>query len=230
MKPRWSLRYLLAGVAALAGAFFLLFPLIENLLYDREAASLEREFLGSASGDAGRYDDLYEFLKAENERFHRSGQAGLVDAFSYQTAGVDLSAYGITDNRIGFIDIPSIQMKLPIYLGANKENMRKGAVHLTQTSYPIGGANTNSVIAAHRGGRLVMFRNIDKIKIGDEIIVTNFREKLVYRAAEIQIITPTDIDRVKIQPGRDMLTLISCNPLGKNYQRYVLYCERVSVA
>ena len=172
------------------------------------------------------YDDLYQFLKSENERLYMTGQDDLLDVFSYETADIDLSFYGFDDGCVGFLEAPSIGVLLPIYLGANAENMKKGAVHMTQTSYPIGGNNTNAVIAAHRGGTCEMLRNIHKIQIGDEIIITNFREQLTYLATEIRIILPTDVNEVKIQEGRDIITLLSCNPLGKNHQRYVLYCER----
>ena len=210
------------------------YPYLEQMVYENEIADLKRDFLHDVenpptSDEPGLslYDLLYEHLKAENQKLYETGQEGLTDAFSYQQPAVDLSAYGIKDNCIGFISISSINMELPLYLGANNENMKNGAVHLTQTSYPIGGNNTNSVIAAHRGTSLVMFRNIHKIAIGDEIIITNFREVLKYRAMKIEIIYPTDVHKLLIQENRDMITLITCNPLGKNYQRYVLYCERV---
>ncbi|MCL1838960.1 MAG: class C sortase [Propionibacteriaceae bacterium] len=230
VKKHVRFRYLIAAVVALAGVAVMAYPEVENLFYDRQIASYKHEFSAKYPqvGDQVKpNEELYQFLKSENERLFQTGQSALVDAFSYQRAGIDLSAYGIQDDCIGFISLPTINMELPIFLGANRENMRKGAVHLTQTSYPIGGENTNTVIAAHRGGTLKMFRNIHEIKIGDEITLTNFRETLVYRAAEIRIIKPNEIDKVMIQEGRELLTLISCNPLGKNYQRYVLYCERV---
>ena len=171
-------------------------------------------------------DTLYQFLMAENKRLYEAGQKDLKDAFSYEVAGIDLSQFGIEDNVIGYIHLPSINMELPIYLGANKANMRKGAVHLTQTSYPIGGENTNCVIAAHRGSSLVMFRNIHKINAGDSIFITNFKEILTYRVVELKIISPNDIEKILIQTGRDLVTLVSCNPLGANYERYLVYCER----
>jgi sortase A len=118
-------------------------------------------------------------------------------------------------------------MELPVYLGANDANMSKGAVHLTQTSYPIGGENTNSVIAAHRGTHLMMFLNIHRMVVGDEVIVTNFREPLTYRVVEIKIIDPSETDEILIQKDRDLVTLVTCNPINGNYQRYVVYCERV---
>ena len=230
----------------LAGAGVILYPTVEQWFYARNVTSQKEQFLQSVwvqpspggSGDPAaltpeqllrkqQLEALYEWMRQQNEQLFANGQSGLVDAFSYQQPNVDLSQYGIADDIVGYLDIPSINMELPIYLGANTANMAKGAVHLTETSYPIGGENTNCVIAAHRGTSLVMFRNIDRIKIGDLITITNFREVLTYKAVEIRIILPTDINQILIQPGRDLVTLITCNPLGANYQRYALYCERV---
>ncbi|MCL2504129.1 MAG: class C sortase [Coriobacteriia bacterium] len=230
-SKKTDIRIFIASVIALAGIAVLLYPVIDNLLYENQVASQKQRFFNAEdSGHANAeqsYEDLYQFLKVENERLYQTEQSGLVDAFSYQTAGIDLSRYGIEDDCIGYIKIPSIGVELPIYLGANTENMRKGSAHLTQTSYPIGGENTNAVIAAHRGRTRKMFRNIHNIAIGDTIVIKNFKEELVYRAVEIKIIRPTDVAEIKIQDDRDLITLITCHPLGKNYQRYVLYCERV---
>ena len=121
-----------------------------------------------------------------------------------------------------------MEVELPILLGANTENMKEGAVHLTETSYPVGGENTNCVLAAHRGSsRAAMFRDIEILEIGDEIIIRNFRETLTYRVAELRVISPTDVQELLIQPGRDLVTLITCHPYRHNDQRYVVYCERV---
>jgi len=225
----------LAAVLALAGVCVLFYPTVLEWRYEQHVATLKDEFIQAIADptapdgtkDPSLLDQLYARLQMENTRLFETGQDGLTDAWTYEQPSVDLSAYGLPNDCIGFISLPTIHMELPLYLGANTANMAKGAVHLTQTSYPIGGDNTNCVIAAHRGTSLVMFRDINKIKIGDEITLTNFRETLTYRAAEIKIIVPSDIDQILIQPGRDLVTLISCNPLGHNYQRYVVYCERV---
>lgn len=71
-----------------------------------------------------------------------------------------------------------------------------------------------------------MFRDIHKLQVDDTVTFSNFRETLTYTVDEIKIISPTDINEVLIQPGRDLLTLITCNPIGDNYERYVVYCER----
>ena len=244
----------IALILFIAGAGVIAYPHLQEQTYENHVAALKEQVLrdlkpphalntpGSSDATditditdvtgainaANRYDLLYAYLESENKRLFETGQEDLTDAFSYEQPAMDLSVYGIKDNCIGFIAIPCLGMELPIYLGANTQNMKKGAVHLTNTSYPIGGENTISVIAAHRGSSLAMFRNIHKIKIGDEVIITNFWEELRYRAVEIAIIVPSDIERIRIQPGRDLVTLISCEPLGKTYQRYVVYCERIS--
>ena len=210
-----------------AGLGVLFYPKAKDFLYARDVANLKKEFLQNPGGSC---DALYALLKAENERLFATGQDDLIDAFSYEQPSVDLSAYGIKDNIIGFISLPSINIELPILLGANKTNMMKGAVHLTQTSYPIGSPDTNSVIAAHRGQTVRQFREIHKLQIGDEVIVTNFREVLTYRVVHYKIIWPWETGEILIRPGRELLSLFSCHPLGDDTprnQRYLVVCERV---
>ena len=174
-------------------------------------------------------DKLLEKAEKYNVELYNEGQKDLIDPFSYEVSSIDLSEYGIDDDMFGYIEVPKLNEILGIYLGATSENMSKGAVHLTQTSLPIGGMNTNAVIAAHRGSRYgEMFQNIDQLEIGDEVIITNAWEELTYHVTSIAIIAPNEIDKVLIQEGRDMITLISCNPYGKNIQRYVVYCDRVT--
>ena len=204
-------------------AAVLLIPRAYEHLYREEIAQIKKDFF-SAPVDA---EGLYSLLKAENERIVATWQEGLYNRYSYEQSAVNLAEYGIDNNCVAFVSIPRIGVELPVYLGASKENLRKGAVHMTETSYPIGGTGTNSAIGAHRGHMLRLFREIHKIQIGDEIIIKNFRETLTYHAAEIKIICPEDIQEVRIRPGRDMITLFSCHPMWSESQRYVVYCERV---
>jgi len=172
-------------------------------------------------------DVLLKRVQAYNQKLYTEGQKDLVDPFSYEVSSFDLSDYGIEDNMFGYIEIPKISVRLGIYLGATTRNMSKGAVHLTETSLPIGGANTNAVIAAHRGSRYgSMFLWIDRLEPGDAVKITNAWGTLTYRVTSTAIIAPNDISKVLIQPGRDMVTLISCNPYGQSTQRYVVYCDR----
>ena len=116
---------------------------------------------------------------------------------------------------------------MPVYLGANAANMARGGALLGQTSMPLGGENTNTVIAAHRGYYgAEMLRNVQQIQIGDKITLTTPWDTLVYRVCELKIIQPDDINAVLIQPGRDLLTLTTCHPYTQNTQRYLVIAER----
>lgn len=120
-----------------------------------------------------------------------------------------------------------MNIKLPIYLGASEENMAKGAVHLTETSYPVEGINTNCVIAAHRGySKAAMFRNIERMETGDLVFIENMWEKLTYRVKECKVISPEDTRCLKIEEDKELLTLFTCHPYRHNYQRYVVICEK----
>lgn len=217
-----------AIIVLLAGAVVWLFPKLTQQLFDREVTKLVEDFESTVKEPDSRLDKLYQVLNKENSRMYTDGQKGLKDPFSVEYPGIDLTEYGLPDQSIGYIDIPKIGERLPIYLGANAENMKKGAVHLTETSYPIGGINTNSVIAAHRGYyKATMFRKIDQLSEGDEVYIRNFKEVLLYKVTSTLIIEPDESDKILIQEGKDMLTLFSCHPYPTNRQRYVVYCERV---
>lgn len=177
--------------------------------------------------------ELYAAMQAYNERIYAEGQSGLCDPWSYTVPAIDLSAYGLaSDEAIGVLQIPSIDVSLPIYSGASTDHLNNGAALLSQTSFPVGGENTNAVIGAHRGWNAMDYlRDVEDVQLGDEVIVTNFWGKLHYTVAEIKVIDPDDIAQVLIQPGRELLTVFTCHPYasGGKY-RYLLICDRVKAA
>ena len=218
---------LVVGMAVFA------YPRITQWIYNNQVQDMVKNFEADlatmkAGAEPDKLDELYELLRRENTRLYEEGQSELKDPFSYAQPGIDLSDYGIEDNIIGYLVVPRLEETLPIYLGANEDALKLGAAHLTETSYPVGGENTNSVIAAHRGYyKANMCRNSQKLGLEDPVYVRNFHETLMYRVAEIKVIQPEDISEVLIQQDRELLTLISCHPYGQNAKRYVVYCERV---
>ena len=170
---------------------------------------------------------LYQELVAYNQRIYQEGQSNFKDPFSYQAAPIDLTEYGFEENIIATIWIPRLELELPVYLGATKDNLAKGVALLGETSLPVAGENTNVAIAGHRGWRgTPMFRDIQLIQIDDKITLTTPWETLIYRVCELEVILPSDTDEVLIQPGRQLLTLMTCHPYTKNYQRYLVRAER----
>ena len=175
-----------------------------------------------------RNEQLYQEMQKYNQQIFSEGQSGLTDPWAYEQEMLDLSKYGICDGVIGVLDIPKMGVTLPLYLGATQEKMAKGAVMLGETSFPVEGTDSNCVIAAHRGWKgIPMFSEIERLELGDELTIQNCRETLVYRVSGIEIIFPNEIDKVMIQPGRNMVTLITCHPYTQNSRRYVVYCEEV---
>lgn len=173
------------------------------------------------------YPELLADMKAYNERIFENRQEGLSSELSYQQPSFFLADYGLDSDVFGVISIPKLEIELPIYLGATYPHMNDGAAHLSQTSLPIGGRNTNCVIAGHRGWNgASYFLNIPELVPGDEVFVTNLWETLTYTVTGTEIIEPNDVDKILIQPGKDVLTLLTCHPYGSGgRQRYLVYCE-----
>lgn len=165
-----------------------------------------------------------------NENIFSHGQSGLTCAYDYQVPSFHLSDYGLDSEVFGVISVPRLNLEMPIFLGATDVNMVAGAAVLSQTSVPIGGENTNSVIAGHRGyNGASYFRYIPDLQLGDEVIITNLWETLTYRVAETKIIAPNDVDEILIQDSKDRITLLTCHPYASGgKQRYLVICDRYS--
>lgn len=170
-------------------------------------------------------DPLYQEALRYNRRIYQNGQNDLKDVWSYRSAPIRLRDQ---KESFGYIRIKKMDVKLPLYLGATLENMRKGAAVMGETSLPIGTKNSNCVIAAHRGYQgIPYFREIERLNVGDQVIIKNLWEKLSYKVEKIKIIDPDDSDQIRIQKGKDMVTLLTCHPYRSHGKfRYVVYCVR----
>ena len=174
------------------------------------------------------YADLWEAMESYNRIIWEEKQEGLCDPWSYIQPSFVLEDYGLADEVFGVISIPSLELELPLYLGASDEHLSKGAAVLSQTSIPIGGNNTNCVIAGHRGWYgASYFRHIDQLQPGDEVIITNLWESLHYTVVETTTIKPNDVEAIHIRENRDLLTLLTCHPPASGgKERLLVFCER----
>lgn len=165
------------------------------------------------------------------ERYNKQVATGKIsiasDPFSFESVISEFGSQGLGDGLVGYIKIPSMNCRLPLYLGASSEHMLKGAAVVSGSSAPLGETSSNCVIAAHRGyGSAAMFRDIEKPAKGDKVIVCTLWEKLSYTVVNTKVIRPTDTTAVGVQQGKDMVTLVTCHPYGHNEFRYVVECER----
>lgn len=174
------------------------------------------------------HTQLWLDMKAYNEAIFREGQKGLSDPSAYEDACFRLSDYGLNSEVFGVLSIPKLNLQMPIYMGATKENMAAGAAVMGQTSLPIGGSDTNCVLAGHRGWNgTAYFLYINQLEPGDTVTVTNLWETLNYKVSEVRVISPNDVEAILIQPGHELLTLLTCHPPASGgKQRYLVFCER----
>jgi sortase A len=230
----------------LVGLGFFLYPYAQGALIDREIKDTAEDFHSRVevqpTTDNGNtviidttkpteeilYPTLWTEMWTYNETIYTEGQSGLSCAYDYQKPSFTLKDYGLEDEVFGVISIPAMELNMPIFLGATEKHMADGAAHMSQTSLPIGGNNTNCVIAGHRGyGGASYFRYIEKLRVGDSVSITNLWETLEYRVVQIKIIYPYEVEEILIQENRDLLTLLTCHPYASGgKQRYLVICER----
>lgn len=224
-----KLSFMLAALLAVAGICVMLWPVVTGHRLQADTDAAVQEFLVERNEPEKLYPELLADLQAYNRRIYAEKQSGLVDLEACEAPAADLSAYGIEDEIIGVLEIPAMELIMPVYLGASDGHLAAGAAVLGNTSAPIGGDNTNCVIAGHRGWKGAdYFRHIDRLRASDTVTLTNLWETLTYTVADIQIIQPHEVEKIKIQQGRDLLTLVTCHPYASGgRQRYVVYCERV---
>ena len=245
--------FLLAVLVAifLAGLSVLLYPAAHGVLTQWRMKGKAEEFLSFVQTEAyvpqttepgdcvepeseeaklpEHFPELWLDMREYNEFLYESGQTGLSNPSAYEAPSFNLADYGIPEEVFGVISIPKLDVELPLYLGATGAHMADGAAHMTQTSLPIGGDNTNCVIAGHRGWKgAAYFLYIPQLEQGDIVQVTNLWETLTYQVVETKIIYPDEVEAIHIQPGKELLTLLTCHPPASGgKQRYLVFCERV---
>lgn len=216
------------GIGFFIGLGFFLYPHVNSWLINSEVNQEIENFDEKKEEHAQQENDiLFDTMHDYNLALYEKGQNRISDAWTFEQKDFVLNGYDLKSEAIATINIPKMNINMPIYLGASKENMAKGIAVLANTSLPVGGINTNCVLAGHRGYRgAPFFRDIENLEIGDTLTITNFWQELHYTVSEIAIINPNESDKVLIQDGKDMVTLITCHPYRKNFQRYVVYCCR----
>ena len=223
--------FVLAVLLAVAGICVMLWPVVTGNRLQSSAATAVQEFLADRDEPEQQYPELLAALQEYSRQLYKEKQCNLTDLEACEETAADLTTYGVADEIIGVLEIPAMELTMPVYLGASDAHLAAGAAVLGNTSAPIGGDNTNCVIAGHRGWKGAdYFRHIDRLQVGDTVKFTNLWEKLTYTVTDIRIIQPHEVEKIKIQPNRDLLTLITCHPYASGgRQRYVVYCERTEV-
>lgn len=126
------------------------------------------------------------------------------------------------------IEIPKLNLLIPLFLGASQEVLSKGIGQVEGSSLPIGGENTHTVLAGHRGmWAKAMFRDLDQLISGDIFYIHTMEETLTYKVYKQNVIYPDETDSLQIEQNKDLATLLTCHPYRHNYQRLLVHGERV---
>ncbi|MBQ7469567.1 MAG: class C sortase [Pseudobutyrivibrio sp.] len=222
------------GALMLAGLSLLVYPLVANTWNNHVQATLVNDYEATveAAIQEGTLDVQAELDKATvyNEELLPSI---LPDSFAEAEAnGVDtnyMSILNVNDDGImGYIQIPSINVKLPIFHTTNDDVLQIGVGHLEGSSLPIGGPDTHSVLSAHRGlPSATLFTDLDKVEVGEDFFIIIMDEYYAYEVDRIDVVEPDDTSLLAVQPGEDLCTLITCTPYGVNTERLMVTGHRV---
>lgn len=131
------------------------------------------------------------------------------------------------EDTFSALEIPKLKLVIPIYLGSSEDNLSRGVGQVEGSSLPLGGDNTHTVLAGHRGmGTKAMFRNIDELDDGDVFYIHTMDETLTYEVYRQQVIYPDETDDLEIVENKDLATLLTCHPYRHNHQRLLIHAER----
>ena len=129
---------------------------------------------------------------------------------------------------MGYIRIPKINVELPIYHGTSEAVLQAGVGHFWDTSLPVGGESTHTVLTGHRGlPTKTLFTNMDKLEVGDIFYIKVLDETLAYQIDQILTVLPQETDSLSIEPGKDYATLVTCTPFAINTHRLLVRGERM---
>ena len=222
------------------GLSLLMYPIWNGLIVDRQAGQAAELFLSEVDAreetkstdtteETMPYQQLWDEMCAYNEILYAEKQSSFDSPDDYEQPSFNLLDYGLEDEVFAVLTARKINLEMPVYLGATDTHLAHGASHMSLTSLPIGGENTNCVIAGHRGWNgAEHFRFVPDLAKGDIVTIRNLWETLTYVVVETKIIAPNDVDAIHIQEGRELLTLLTCHPYASGgKQRFLVICERV---
>ena len=226
-KKKGNFTTLLLILVLLAGLSLLLYPSFadwwNSFHSSRAIASYEEQV---ANIDDAQYEELWDAARDYNQSLlHHPNDFILSDEQQeiYKSL-LDFGGNGI----MGYIEIPMIDVMLPIYHGTKESVLQIAVGHLDWTSLPVGGAGSHCVLSGHRGlPSARLFTDLDKLKVGDVFMLHVLNEILTYEIDQILIVEPQDTDPLLIEPGKDLCTLITCTPYGINSHRMLVRGHRI---
>ena len=227
MKKKGNFLNILLVLVFLVGLSLLLYPSVSDYwnsfhqtraiaTYSEEVANLENE----------QYDELWAAAQQYNRSLTERGNAYVLSEEQKEAYEelLDVSGLGV----MGYIEIPEIDVSLPVYHGTEESVLQIAVGHLEWSSLPVGGESTHCVLSGHRGlPSAKLFTNLDKLTEGDIFLLRVLDEVLTYEVDQTLIVEPQDTASLQIEEGKDYCTLVTCTPYGINTHRLLVRGHRI---
>ena len=236
-RARWRFPFLalVIAIVCVLGAGVVLFPTVANWLsqvqqasevgdIDAEIQDLGPDAVEQALAAADRYNANLIGGAAELPANERLPQATTPEQAGDYASLLDVDSSGL----MARVKVPSINVDLPIYHGTSEEVLQEGVGHLEGTALPVGGDGTHSVLTGHRGlATSELFTNLDRVEVGDTFTIEVFGEVLTYQVTDTRVVEPEETETLLPVLGQDLVTLVTCTPLGVNSHRILVTGERI---
>ncbi len=230
MKKR--LAPLLCVLVFALGLAVMFYPTVSNWLHAQSASYAVSNYFESAGNQTNlEYEAEFQAARAYNATL-TGNVASFLDAQYQSDINYENPDYWGTldqiDGIMGVIEIPSINVTLPIYHGTDEAVLQKGAGHLEGSALPTGDLGNHTVITGHTGlPTATLFTDLDELALGDQFSLDVLDQVFTYEIVDIFVVLPSETDQLVAQPGRDLVTLVTCTPYGVNSHRLLIQGERV---
>lgn len=227
MKKKRKISTLLAVLLLIVGLGVLLYPSLSDLYYRWEAEQEIAQYNQVAEATQEDYSDLWAAAEEYNRKLAQ-GNAFSVAATAEEEAKIEQFLNPLGNGMMGYIDIPKINVHLPIYQGIEEQALQAGVGFWPGTSLPTGGPSTHCVLTAHNGlVRAKMFTDLDQLVEGDTFSLSILDRVLTYEVDQILVTEPDEVDALQIVEGQDYVTLYTCTPYGVNTHRLLVRGHRI---
>ena len=219
-------------VLLIAGVCMLFYPAINNIIfvykqnqvisdYNTQIVNLDEQDVRVMEEEAQKYNDSLASAYVEQS----------ADDQSEQSVSLNLSysqLLNVSDEQMGYIVIPKISLNQPVYHGTDDAVLERGIGHMENTSLPVGGENTHSVLTGHTGvPGMMLFTDLEKMEVGDKFYIKTLNKILAYEVDSIRVVLPNVTEYFKVIPDKDLVTLVTCTPYGVNSHRLLVRGTRV---
>ena len=227
MKKKERITIVILIVLFISGLSLLLYPTVANFINTKNQSRAIVEYAEQAEEISE--EEYAKYLKEAEEYNARILQRENLFAPSDEDEKLYPSLLNLTDRGImGYVEIPAIDIRLPIYHGTSDSVLAIAVGHLPWSSLPVGGDSTHCVISGHRGlPSADLFTHLDKLVVGDVFMINVLNEQLTYEVDQILIVEPQDSEALQVVEGQDYCTLLTCTPYGINTQRLLVRGHRI---